>query len=112
MCIRDRHHAGIRIEFTDGEGNFRGGPGAVEQVNVTAQVLSLIHISVPMKIFHGRKAFRFLRKLLHSIQAATAPNSRGRTRYSCIRSLSLIHIFHDAHIHWRFPGDALAGTNP
>ena len=31
-----QHHAGIRIEFTDGEGNFRGGPGAVEQVNVTA----------------------------------------------------------------------------
>ena len=29
-----QHHAGIRIEFTDGEGNFRGGPGAVEQVNV------------------------------------------------------------------------------
>ena len=40
-----------------------------------AYAVRMYAAAVPMKIFHGRKAFRFLRKLLHSIQAATAATS-------------------------------------
>ncbi len=33
-----QHNAGVRIQFTDGKGDFRRGAGAVEQIDVAAQV--------------------------------------------------------------------------